>query len=46
VSRAGVCTALISLPVKYMHTPVEAMNIYDAESIVALIAAHLQKKEA
>ncbi len=46
VSRAGVCTALLSLPVKYMHTPVEAMNISDAESIVSLIAAFLQKEEA
>lgn len=46
VSRAGVCTALISLPVKYMHTPVEAMNISDAEAIVSLITAYLQKEEA
>jgi len=45
VSRAGVCTALISLPVKYMHTPVEAMNLADAEAIVSLITAYLQKEE-
>jgi len=37
VSREGVATALISLPIKYMHSPVETMLISDAENIVALL---------
>lgn len=36
-SREGVATAIVSLPIKYMHTPVETMDIADAESIVSLL---------
>ncbi|MEG0875978.1 MAG: M42 family peptidase [Oscillospiraceae bacterium] len=35
--REGVSTAVLSLPVKYMHSPVEAMDIADAEAIVSLL---------
>lgn len=38
VSREGVLTALASLPVKYMHSPVETMDVRDAEAIIELIA--------
>lgn len=37
VSREGVSTALLSLPVKYMHSPVEMMDIEDANAIVQLV---------
>lgn len=37
VSREGVATALASLPVKYMHSPVETMDIRDAEAIIKLV---------
>lgn len=37
VSREGISTAVVSLPVKYMHTPVETMCIDDAEAIVNLV---------
>ncbi len=37
ISRAGVATALASLPIKYMHSPVEQMDISDAEAIVRLL---------
>ena len=37
VSREGVPTALASLPVKYMHSPVETMDVRDAEAIIKLI---------
>lgn len=36
-SREGVSTSVLSLPIKYMHTPVETMDIQDAESIVKLL---------
>ena len=36
-SRAGVSTAVVSLPIKYMHTPVETGSLRDAEAIVELL---------
>lgn len=38
VSRGGVATALVSLPLKYMHTPIETVLISDAENIVKLLS--------
>lgn len=40
VCREGVATGLVSLPVKYMHTPVELMDIADAEAAVRLITEY------
>ncbi|MEG0036190.1 MAG: M42 family peptidase, partial [Oscillospiraceae bacterium] len=37
VSREGVSTAVLSLPIKYMHSPVETMDLADAEAIVSLL---------
>lgn len=42
VSREGVATGLLSLPLKYMHTPVEVIDLRDAEAVVDLIAAWLE----
>lgn len=39
VSRTGVATGLVSLPIKYMHSPVEMMDLKDAEAIVSLLTA-------
>lgn len=39
VSRAGVLTALISLPLRYMHSPVETMKLADAEAVIRLVRA-------
>ena len=36
-SRTGVSTAVVSLPVKYMHTPAEVTSLRDAEAIVELL---------
>ena len=38
-TREGVCSALISLPLKYMHTPVEVISLDDVESVAQIIAA-------
>lgn len=38
VSREGVSTAVVSLPLRYMHTPVEVIDVEDAESIIRLLA--------
>ena len=39
---AGVPSALISLPLRYMHTTVESVNKQDVENVVRLISATLR----
>lgn len=36
-SNAGVASALISLPLKYMHTTVETVSIEDVENVIKLM---------
>jgi endoglucanase len=38
ICRAGVVTAVVSLPIRYMHSPVELMELTDAEAMVSLLA--------
>jgi endoglucanase len=38
ISRAGVAAALVSLPLRYMHTPVEMISIRDLDHAIQLIA--------
>lgn len=38
ISRAGVAAALISIPNRYMHTPVELVSLADLENCAKLIA--------
>ena len=38
VSGSGVPTALLSIPLKYMHTPVETLNILDVKAVADLLA--------
>lgn len=44
VSRAGVRTALISVPIKYMHTPVEVVDVRDIEYSAELIKMYVLEK--
>ena len=39
LSRGGVATALISVPLRYMHTPVEVVDLDDLQRTVKLLAA-------
>jgi endoglucanase len=39
VSRAGVPTALVSIPIRYMHSPVELVQLDDVHACARLIAA-------
>ena len=45
VSRQGVATALLSLPLKYMHTPLETARCEDMEAICRLIVAYAEAME-
>lgn len=44
-SNGGVASALISLPIKYMHTTVETAHKDDVEKVIELIFHSLQKIE-
>jgi len=39
LSRAGVATTLLSVPLRYMHTPVEVISLSDADNAAKLLAA-------
>lgn len=45
VSRAGVATAVVSVPLRYMHSPVETIDLEDVERAVQLIVAFAFKLE-
>lgn len=45
-SNAGVASALISLPLKYMHTTVETVHKDDVEKVIELIYAFLIQLKA
>lgn len=44
-SRRGIRTMLISIPLKYMHTPVEVVDIEDIKSVGSLIAEFAKEGE-
>ncbi len=45
ISRGGVATALVKVPLRYMHTPVEVLSLADLEHAVKLIVALLYRIE-
>ncbi|HSO98585.1 MAG TPA: M20/M25/M40 family metallo-hydrolase [Solirubrobacteraceae bacterium] len=46
LSRSGVPTGLISVPLRYMHSPVELVSIADVQAAARLIAAFAQGLDA
>lgn len=42
ISREGVATAVLSLPLKYMHSPIEVVHKKDLEDTARLLAAFVQ----
>ena len=38
ISRAGMTTALVEIPLRYMHTPCEIISLSDADQAAELIA--------
>jgi putative aminopeptidase FrvX len=45
LSRAGIPTGLISIPCRYMHSPVEMVSVADVEATARLIAAFARRLE-
>ena len=43
ISRGGVATALVKIPLRYMHTPVEVLSLGDLEAAARLIVATLKR---
>jgi tetrahedral aminopeptidase len=43
LSRAGVATGLVSVPNRYMHTPVEVLSLADLENAAKLVAETVAK---
>ena len=39
LSRTGIPTAVVSIPLRYMHSPVELVELADVENVIRLIAA-------
>jgi endoglucanase len=46
LSRAGVPTGLVSIPLRYMHSPVELVALEDVEACARLIAAFARRLPA
>jgi endoglucanase len=42
IAREGVATALLGIPVKYMHSPVETLALSDAEAAADLLTALIE----
>ena len=42
VTENGIKTALISIPIRYMHTPIETVYLPDIKSVSDLITEYLR----
>jgi len=42
-TRSGIPTGLVSIPLRYMHSPVEMVDLTDVEATVALIVAFAER---
>src|SRR5215208_5444753 len=45
ISRAGIPTAVVSVPLRYMHSPVEMVQLDDVDNAAKLIAAFARRLE-
>ena len=46
MSRAGIPTGVLSIPLRYMHSPVELVQMSDVEACIALLAAFAQRVDS
>jgi endoglucanase len=45
-ARSGIPTGLVSIPLRYMHSPVELVDLADVEATIELIAAFADRLDA
>ena len=45
ISRGGIPSAVVSVPLRYMHSPVEMVQLDDVENAARLIAAFVRRLE-
>ena len=45
ISRAGIATGLVSVPLRYMHSPIETLDTEDLENAVRLVVAFARRLE-
>lgn len=43
ISRAGMATGLLGVPIRYMHTPCELLSLTDVENCARLMAAYCRR---
>src|SRR5204862_1552002 len=46
LSKAGMATGLVSVPLRYMHTPCEVLSLVDLENAARLCAAFIERVKA
>jgi len=46
LSRGGVATALVGIPLRYMHTPVEVLSLADLEHAIKLLTSVVEEIKA
>ncbi|MDR0728270.1 MAG: M42 family metallopeptidase [Puniceicoccales bacterium] len=39
MAQSGIATGLVSIPLRYMHTPVETLHLEDLENVIRLLSA-------
>lgn len=44
ISKSGIRCGLISVPLRYMHTPSEVIDVKDVEAVADLIAAYIAER--
>lgn len=43
ISQTGIKTSLLSIPLKYMHSPVEVVDVSDVDAVSDLIVAYIKE---